>query len=510
MDKYTKLSTIASGVYGRVCKYKNNITNEICCIKKIYLDDIHSFLREISNTRRCSHPNIIKIKEIIIETYPDGKLEGLYIVMPYIEMTLAQVIRKNKLTDTQIIEYCLQLLSAVNHIHNNNIYHRDLKPDNILIQGNKLYVCDFGVSRNVLDSKKMTNIVQAAYYRSPEILLHCKKYDEKIDMWSVGCIIAEMINGMVLFSDSSEIGLLYKIFNCMGTPSDDFLKKHDTKGNFPRYSARHISNFIFTTNKLLLDLCKGLLCVDPDNRLSSYQAIQIIDSNYPITYPLYSYETSKCKIIQGSDITLRIRKILYDWLFEVKMVKALSIITLLNAYNIFDKYSSICKINKNECQLYGMVALYLSSLIHDVYYIDDNDCIEVTDNTYNMKQFYVAVNNILTTLNYEIDITSLSMYSISREKLDNITLLVYYVTISPEFYTFFYSEISEVLEIFYSTYMLWKEEKLNKTIFTRMFNKYLINIKCLPNDIKTSPIFLFAQEGEVDIYNYVTFISNML
>lgn len=510
MDKYTKIENIASGAYGSVCKYKEDTTNDIYAIKRIMPKNMDSFLREICNNAKCSHPNIIKIKEVIMELDDHGEIKYCNIVMPYIEKTLTQHIRDNKITDNQIIQYCKQLLSAVNHLHNNNIYHRDLKPDNILVQDGNVYICDFGSSRNVSDAHNMTCIVQSAWYRAPEILLNTKEYNEKIDMWSVGCIIAEMINGSILFEAQSEISLLLKIFIFLGTPSEKFLNKYGNH-NFPPFRGKEMNSFIRTEDNILLELCKGLLCIDPEKRLSCSQAMKILTPDYIDSYELYKYEDIRYNIIEDLGINATIRKILYDWMLEVKCEYKLSDITLFNAYNIMDKYGSICKIHKKEYQLYGIVALHLSSLLHDINPISNNASIMMTNNAYTISQFNIALYNVLTKLNYHIDISSFNIFTIYRTKVTDFILIIHYMFICPEFYKFSYDMMCKLLEMFYNAYDLWKKErKIDIDDLILIFGEYFINIKLLPEHIKSYFLFEEMKTSNCNLYNFISYISNIL
>ena len=143
-------------------------------------------------------------------------------IFEYSDSDLKKVLEQRKLTDEQCIYYLRQILSGLVAIHSNRIIHRDLKTQNILINENhNVKIADFGLARSfTVPFPELTHEVVTLWYRAPEILLGQKTYTPAIDIWSVGCIYAEMLTGRPLFDGASEIGQLIKIFKLMGTPND--------------------------------------------------------------------------------------------------------------------------------------------------------------------------------------------------------------------------------------------------------------------------------------------------
>lgn len=179
------------------------------------------------------------------------------------------------------------MLKGLYHCHINRIIHRDLKPQNLLISKDlKLKLADFGLSRMFnLPMGKMTHEIITLWYRPPEILLGQEEYTTKVDSWSAGCIFAEMLLDKPLFAGDSEIGQIFKIFQIVGTPTEEnwpgVSKLPDFKNTFPIWKKKDFTE-IFARSKISkegLDLLEGLLMVDPDKRISISDALEHVKFN---------------------------------------------------------------------------------------------------------------------------------------------------------------------------------------------------------------------------------------
>lgn len=208
LDKYQKLDKLGEGTYGLVYKAKNQETGEIVALKKIKLekedDGVPSTaIREISLLKGIKHPNVVELKEVIYQE------DNLYLIFEYCEYDLKKYIRSigGPLPPDTVKKFTYQILQATAYCHAHRVMHRDLKPQNLLIDGDgNVKLADFGLARAFgLPVKTYTHEVVTLWYRAPEILLGAKEYSTPIDIWSIGCIFAEMAQRRALFIGDSEI-----------------------------------------------------------------------------------------------------------------------------------------------------------------------------------------------------------------------------------------------------------------------------------------------------------------
>ena len=210
VSKYKRLKKLGQGTYGVVYKAEHTSSKEIVAVKQIYVDEDNegipsTAIREIALLKSLDHPHIIKLKETIYHN------DNLYLVFPYFDSDLKKYFnsKKDKIPMHEITDFVYQILLATNHCHSKRIYHRDLKPQNILIdeRTKQIKLADFGLSRTfTLPNQTWTHEVITLWYRSPEILLGMKHYTHTSDLWSIGCIFGEFCNKSVpLFRGDSEI-----------------------------------------------------------------------------------------------------------------------------------------------------------------------------------------------------------------------------------------------------------------------------------------------------------------
>jgi serine/threonine protein kinase len=262
--KYTIAEVIGTGAYGEVYKATSNLTKELVAIKKVRADSIHegipaTALREISLLKELDHPNIVKLKDLIIEK------RKLYLIFELLDMDLCKYFEKfkGKIEEKHIKIIAYQILLGMKECHNKRILHRDLKPKNILLKVEKdntnviAKLADFGLSKAfVVPFRPYTNEVVTLWYRPPEILLGTKDYFTPVDVWSFGCILAEMVLGRPLFAGDSDIDQLHKIFNEFGTPNEEVWPGITLlfNGNkFKEYPSKGMSIFK-SCDKKLIDL----------------------------------------------------------------------------------------------------------------------------------------------------------------------------------------------------------------------------------------------------------------
>eukprot|EP00035_Acanthoeca_spectabilis_P021142 m.436545 g.436545 ORF g.436545 m.436545 type:complete len:353 (+) comp17991_c0_seq1:405-1463(+) len=285
--RYQKLKFIGEGAYGMVCSATDVETGERLAIKKITPFEHQTYcqrtLREIKILRRIHHENIIRLIDIIkCPTLEDFK--DVYIVQELMETDLFKLLKTQKITNDHICYFTYQILRGLKYIHSANVIHRDLKPSNILLNCNcDLKICDFGLAR-VADPEHdhvgiLTEYVATRWYRAPEIMLNSKAYTQSIDVWSVGCIMAEMIGNRPLFPGKHYLNQLSLILNVVGSPSDeDMAFIHNEKARayvaaLPKQSKVPFSRMYPNASAESLDLLDKLLTFNANKRIDVEAAL---------------------------------------------------------------------------------------------------------------------------------------------------------------------------------------------------------------------------------------------
>lgn len=283
MDKYEKLDRVGEGTYGVVYRARDRYTGETKALKKIRLEDDQegvpsTAIREISLLKELNHANVVRLFDVI-----HGE-RRLYLVFEFLELDLKKYMDATPSfgTDQRIVKlYLWQMLNGIAYCHSRRILHRDLKPQNLLIDRahNQLKLADFGLARAFgIPVRAYTHEVVTLWYRAPEILLGTKTYSTPVDMWSIGCIFAEMLNHRPLFPGDSEIDQLYKIFQVMGTPDEaawqGVSQLPDYKETFPKWRARQLGELVPSLDRAGVDLLSRMLVYTPQHRITARAAMQ--------------------------------------------------------------------------------------------------------------------------------------------------------------------------------------------------------------------------------------------
>lgn len=292
VNEYQKLSKINEGTYGVVYKAKDRKTEEIVALKmiKMNMEDEYGFpltsLREINILLSCNHPSIVNVKEVVV-----GNGDSVFMVMEHLEHDLRGVMDRMKqpFSTSEVKCLMIQLLEGLKYLHSNWIIHRDLKPSNLLLNNSgELKICDFGMARQYGSPiKPYTQLVVTQWYRSPELLLGTKEYSTAVDMWSIGCIMGELLSLKPLFRGKSQndIDQLQQIFAVLGTPSETtwpgFTALPGSKAKFRKQPYNLLRKKFpaasFTGGPVLselgFDLLNRLLNVDPEKRLTVDEAL---------------------------------------------------------------------------------------------------------------------------------------------------------------------------------------------------------------------------------------------
>ena len=292
VENYTMLNYIHEGVYGMVYRAKDNFSDQIYAIKKIKFEHEKegfplSSMREITLLQLLKHPNLVNMKEVVM-----GKSNNdVYMVMEYAENELRDLIQRHKynFSMAEIKGLMKQLLQAMAYLHSKEVVHRDLKTSNILYtQKGLLKVCDFGLSRKMMSKKKSyTPIVVTLTYRAPELLLGDSNYSSKIDMWSVGCILAELLQKKSLFKAKTEMEQIDLIFKTLGAPSTalwpgwkqlKYAKFFEGKSYPPNELHEILTDIKLQEGESFsesgFDLLDRLLTYNPELRISAAEALK--------------------------------------------------------------------------------------------------------------------------------------------------------------------------------------------------------------------------------------------
>ncbi|KAG4137204.1 hypothetical protein ERO13_D07G057300v2 [Gossypium hirsutum] len=292
--EYERLNKISEGTYGVVFRARDKKTGEIVALKKVKILDrreLEEFgfpltsLREINILASFNHSSIVKVKEVVVDDH-----DNVYMVMEYMEHDLKALMESMKwpFSTSDVKCLMLQLLEGVKYLHDNWVLHRDLKTSNLLLSNQgELKICDFGMARQYgSPQKQYTTKVVTQWYRAPELLLGAKTYSTAVDMWSVGCIMAEMLAKQPLFKGTSEIDQLRKIFDTLGTPNEKiwagFSELPGSKANYSkqRYNLlrKKFPVASFTGSAVLsdagFDLLNRLLTYDPEKRITADDALK--------------------------------------------------------------------------------------------------------------------------------------------------------------------------------------------------------------------------------------------
>ncbi|NXF50544.1 MK09 kinase, partial [Oceanites oceanicus] len=272
LKRYQQLKPIGSGAQGIVCAAFDTVLGINVAVKKLsrpFQNQTHAkrAYRELVLLKCVNHKNIISLLNVFTPQKSLEEFQDVYLVMELMDANLCQVIHME--LDHERMSYLLyQMLCGIKHLHSAGIIHRDLKPSNIVVKSDcTLKILDFGLARTACTNFMMTPYVVTRYYRAPEVILGMG-YKENVDIWSVGCIMGELVKGCVIFQGTDHIDQWNKVIEQLGTPSADFMKKlQPTVRNYvenrPKYPASQAR-----------DLLSKMLVVDPDKRISVDEALR--------------------------------------------------------------------------------------------------------------------------------------------------------------------------------------------------------------------------------------------
>eukprot|EP01016_Furgasonia_blochmanni_P044493 TRINITY_DN617_c0_g4_i4.p1 TRINITY_DN617_c0_g4~~TRINITY_DN617_c0_g4_i4.p1 ORF type:complete len:369 (-),score=30.89 TRINITY_DN617_c0_g4_i4:262-1368(-) len=236
--------------------------------------DAKRIVREIKLLRFFQHENIIQLRDIIKPPLKTG-YKDIYIVMELMDTDLHKVIKsKQVLSDDHIKYFVFQILLGLKYMHSANVIHRDLKPNNLLVNKEcKVKICDLGLARGFeLENELKTEYVTTRFYRAPEVLLSVSEYSKAIDVWSVGCIFGELLTRTIIFPGKDPLDQLHHILAILGTPSNEEMKFIKSEmalryiKTLPKRDKQDWKNIIPKTNPLACDLLEKMLTFNPETR----------------------------------------------------------------------------------------------------------------------------------------------------------------------------------------------------------------------------------------------------
>nr|XP_005023526.3 mitogen-activated protein kinase 13 [Anas platyrhynchos] len=280
--RYTSLHPVGSGAYGSVCSAIDKKTGEKVAIKKLcrpFQSEIFAkrAYRELMLLKHMQHENVIGLLDVFTSAPSYHGFQDFYLVMPYMRTDL-QKIMGHEFSDEKIQYLVYQMLKGLKYIHSAGIIHRDLKPGNLAVNEDcQLKILDFGLARHA--DAEMTGYVVTRWYRAPEVILNWMHYNQTVDIWSIGCIMAEMLTGKTLFKGKDYLDQLTQILKVTGHPGEDFVEKLEDKAaksyikSLPKMPKKDLSVLFPKANPQAVDLLDKMLQLDVEKRLTATEAL---------------------------------------------------------------------------------------------------------------------------------------------------------------------------------------------------------------------------------------------
>ncbi|KAF1959018.1 Pkinase-domain-containing protein [Byssothecium circinans] len=280
-SSFQQLEKLGEGTYATVFKGRNRQTGELVALKEIHLDSEEgtpsTAIREISLMKELKHENIVLLHDVI---HTENKL---MLVFEFMDKDLKRYMdsrgERGALDPPTIKSFMYQLLRGIAFCHDNRVLHRDLKPQNLLINTRgQLKLADFGLARAFgIPVNTFSNEVVTLWYRAPDVLLGSRTYSTSIDIWSAGCIMAEMYTGRPLFPGTTNEDQLQKIFRLMGTPSErswpGISQLPEYKANFPVFATQDLRLILPQVDQVGLNLLNSMLQLRPEMRITASAAL---------------------------------------------------------------------------------------------------------------------------------------------------------------------------------------------------------------------------------------------
>ncbi|XP_053562793.1 mitogen-activated protein kinase 14 isoform X2 [Bombina bombina] len=282
-ERYQNLTPVGSGAYGSVCSSFDSKTGLRVAVKKLsrpFQSIIHAkrTYRELRLLKHMKHENVIGLLDVFTPAKSFEEFNDVYLVTHLMGADLNNIVKCQKLTDDHVQFLIYQILRGLKYIHSADIIHRDLKPSNLAVNEDcELKILDFGLARHT--DEEMTGYVATRWYRAPEIMLNWMHYNQTVDIWSVGCIMAELLTGRTLFPGTDHINQLQQIMRLTGTPPSYLINRmpsHEARNyiqSLPYMPKMNFEDVFLGANPQAVDLLEKMLVLDTDKRITASEAL---------------------------------------------------------------------------------------------------------------------------------------------------------------------------------------------------------------------------------------------
>ncbi|KAM4554493.1 mitogen-activated protein kinase 12 [Fundulus diaphanus] len=284
-DRYRDLVQVGTGAYGTVCSALDVRTGTKVAIKKLYRPFQTEIFakrayRELKLLTHMKHENVIGLLDVFTADLSLDRFKDFCLVMPFMGTDLGKLMKKTRLSEEKIQYLIYQTLKGLKYIHSAGIVHRDLKPGNLVVNEEcELKILDFGLARQA--DTEMTGYVVTRWYRAPEVILNWMHYTQTVDIWSVGCIMAEMLQGKPLFKGSDHLDQLNQIMKVTGTPNPEFISKLDSeeaKGylrSLQKMEKKDFKALFPSASAQAASVLEHMLLLDPEERVTAVEALSL-------------------------------------------------------------------------------------------------------------------------------------------------------------------------------------------------------------------------------------------
>jgi mitogen-activated protein kinase 1/3/mitogen-activated protein kinase 6 len=289
-NRYNVLNTMGQGAYGVVCAVQDDVTDTQVAVKKIesafeHVTFAKRTVRELKILRALNHENVLRVEKIFLPSSRE-EFSDIYVFSELMETDLTSILKSTQpLSDEHIQFFLYQVLRGMKYVHSAGIIHRDLKPRNLLVNANcDLKICDFGLARFIPEEEgflvgQMTEYVCTRWYRAPEVLCCIPEYEPRLDIWSIGCIFAEMLGRKPLFPGNNTQHQLQLILAMIGSPPEEFVgailnhRAQEFLRSLPETSAKPFVEVYPEATDVAISLLADLLVFLPSARKTVAEAL---------------------------------------------------------------------------------------------------------------------------------------------------------------------------------------------------------------------------------------------